>query len=163
MRRVVLAVAVAAFCCLALSAEGSFGASVSLGGRSDSLTQAALGVHWLPWRLACLSPFVQGEAYISLSRTALAFGGLRAELGVELFHTLRHPFKLVSANPALWAPAASCGVDWDTGAAIGHGELSVFRFLEKDAVYEYVVPFVDFTRERIERFGFLIFRFSGLV
>lgn len=142
--------------------DSHLGAWVSMGGRSDSVLQTAAGASVYAFHGNHMTPFAFCEAFLQLSDTAFEFGGFRAGLGLELMYIRNHHFMFLTANPTVWSPAVLCGWGWESGSSLMHLQLSLFRFMEKDAVYEYLVPFLDLSAGGIEALGVLLFRFSGL-
>ncbi|MDY4889645.1 MAG: hypothetical protein SO135_07915 [Sphaerochaetaceae bacterium] len=139
-----------------------FGASIALGGRSDSMLQTSLSFSVIPFHLDFMTPFLFAEAYVQLSDTALEFGGLRGGGGFEIMYISEHPFGFLAANPTVWSPALFGGISYEDHVLQGYMRFSIFRFMEKDAIYEYLSPFCDFSKAGLERLGVLLFRFSGL-
>lgn len=148
--------------CFATVFPNKLGAAISYGGRSDSMMQTALCFTVRPFNWDFFTPLVFGEAYVQLSDTSLSFGGFRAGLGLELFHWLGHPLDFMNANSTVLSPAVWAGINYESGKLTGYAQLSLVRMMEKDAVYEYLVPFAEFSKSGFERYGVLIFRFSGL-
>ncbi|MGP1418892.1 MAG: hypothetical protein ACTTJZ_03660 [Sphaerochaetaceae bacterium] len=158
---VILAVAVV-FSVFPVVMDSHLGGWVSMGGRSDSVLQTAAGASFYVFHGNHMTPFAFCEAFIQLSDTALGFGGFRAGLGLELMYMKNHHFMFLTANPTVWSPAVLCGWCREGGSSLMHLQLSLFRFMEKDAVYEYLVPFCDLGAGGIDALGILLFRFSGL-
>lgn len=134
----------------------------SLGGRSDSVLQASGGLEVYLVHAQDAGLFLFLESYVQLSDTALEFGGARAGAGLELFYLKDHPLGFISANPTAWAPALLCGCELEDGSIAGYVQLSLLRFMEKDAVYEYLTPFVSIGSDGLFRPGILVFRCTGL-
>lgn len=153
---------IGASACFSAVFPNSFRASVSLGGRDDGMLQTSLSLAAAPFHFNFMTPFVLGTAYVQLSDTKLEFGGLRAGLGFDIMYIKDHPFAFLSANPTVWSPSIAGGIDYEDKALRGFIEISLFRFMEKDAIYEYMVPFCDLSESGIDRIGVLVFRFSGL-
>lgn len=158
---VILTVAVV-FSVFPVVMDSHLGGWVSMGGRSDSVLQTAAGASFYVFHGSHMTPFAFCEAFLELSDTALGFGGFRAGLGLELMYMKNHHFMFLTANPTVWSPAVLCGWCREGGSSLMHLQLSFFRFMEKDAVYEYLVPFCDLGAGGIDALGILLFRFSGL-
>lgn len=141
-----------------------FAVDVGLSGRNDNSIAINAGVGLNPYFFDCLNPSIFATSNFNFYKDQSTKISLSLGVRVDLAYILKHPFKFATANVAAWTPSVSAAVVSDFRSHRLNLEASLFRLMEKDAIYEYLVPsvLVNIKTKTIESYSVSIFRFTGL-
>ncbi len=152
MKRIVVFSAVLILC-FSLFASGArifrFGAGIGVDGNSGARTEVKLNAISRPFSFNVANPFVRAEYGIGFGRGGFTFTKLSAVAGVELFRSMKNPLAFTMSNKGPWSPAISAGITTDFNDTDVYTELSLFRVLDKDFIYEWFTVFAVFDRLEI--------------
>ncbi len=152
MKRIVVFSAVLILC-FSLFASGArifrFGAGIGVDGNSGARTEVKLNAISRPFSFNIANPFVRAEYGIGFGRGGFTFTKLSAVAGVELFRSMKNPLAFTMSNKGPWSPAISAGITTDFNDTDVYTELSLFRVLDKDFIYEWFTVFAVFDRLEI--------------
>ena len=141
--------------------DSGFGFEFS--GKSDNSQLFGISIYHKIVDWSFLVPGVEINVDLSASAEGINFGGVRFSGMIDLFYLENTLFSFVSINPTLWSPSVKVGFFWDekfyTTCTL---EVAVFRFLEKDFVYEWFSPFVNFAEGGVTSWGLNFCRFTYL-
>lgn len=126
-----------------------FGAGIGVDGNSGARTEVKLNAIARPFTLNILNPFVRAEYGIGFGRGGFSLTKLSAVAGVELFRSMKNPLSFTMTNKGPWSPAISAGITTDFNDTDVYTELSFFRVLDKDYIYEWFTVFAVFDRLEI--------------
>jgi hypothetical protein len=139
-----------------------FGYGINLDGNSSARTEIKLNFTARPFSSNVMNPFVRAEYGIGMGRGGFGLSNLTAVAGVELFRSMKNPFAFTLSNKGPWSPALSAGISTDFTDSDLYAELSLFRVLDKDYIYEWFTVFAVFDRSGIEKWGVCLFRFTSM-
>ncbi len=111
-----------------------FGAGYSFSGTSEAKTQAEINLVYRPLPL-----FVRLQGGLDISKDGLSWSGLKATANLELFKSMKNPLSFTMANAGPWSPAIAGGISIEGSHVCPYGEISLFRVLDKDYIYEWFV------------------------
>lgn len=126
-----------------------FGAGIGVDGNSGARTEVKLNAIARPFTLNILNPFFRAEYGIGFGRGGFSLTKLSAVTGVELFRSMKNPLSFTMSNKGPWSPAISAGITTDFNDTDVYTELSLFRVLDKDYIYEWFTVFAVFDRLEI--------------
>ncbi|MCR5760454.1 MAG: hypothetical protein K6F82_00390 [Sphaerochaetaceae bacterium] len=139
----------------------SYGGGFSLSGTSEAETHLELNAVFKPYSFDYLNPFARIQSGLSLSSDGLSFSSLKASLNLELFKSMKNPLFFTMSNPGPWSPSLGGGISVENGHIYPYAELSLFRVLDKDYMYEWFV-FSSTFDEGIRTWSVSILRMTGL-
>jgi len=152
---------VATFSISAIDFPYDSGYGFEFSGKSDSSQLVGMSIYHKIGDLSFLSPGVEINADLSVSSKGIKFGGIRLSGMLDLFYLENKVFSFISTNPTLWSPSVKVGVFWDYQFySTVTLEVAVFRFLEKDFIYEWFSPFVNFDDNGVNSWGLTFCRFT---
>jgi hypothetical protein len=160
----ILTVCLSAYAILAPNRTLGYGASLS--GSSSATVDASLNLRHTLLNLPVLTPSLDYSLTLSSSVDGLHIRGIRAQASLTLFRTLEHPMRFVAVNPTAWSPEISAGLDYRfRQGTFWVLEAKVFKFEERDFIYEWVCPYVCFstTFREVDEWGITLMRFTCLI
>lgn len=125
------------------------GAGIGVDGNSGARTEVKLNAIARPFSFNIANPFVRAEYGIGFGRGGFGLTNLTAVAGVELFRSMKNPLAFTMSNKGPWSPAISAGITTDFNDTDVYTELSLFRVLDKDFIYEWFTVFAVFDRLEI--------------
>jgi len=159
----ILLILVATFSLAAYDFPYDSGYGVEFSGKSDSSQLFGLSVYHKIMDFNFLSPGVEINLDLSASSEGIKFGGIRFSGMIDLFYLDNQVFSFVSANPTLWSPSVKVGFFWNSKFyPTCTLEVAPLRFLEKDFVYEWFSPFINFDENGVSSWGLTFCRFTYL-
>jgi len=164
MKRIVVITAVLLLC-FSLSAAPKvfrFGYGINVEGNSSARTEIKLNFTARPFSSNVMNPFVRAEYGIGMGRGGFGLTNLTAVAGVELFRSMKNPLSFTMANKGPWSPAICAGITTDFTDSNLYAELSLFRVLDKDFIYEWFTAFAVFDRSGIEKWGVCLLRLTSM-
>lgn len=126
-----------------------FGAGIGVDGNSGARTEIKLNAIARPFSSNIFNPFARAEYGIGFGRGGFSLTKLSAVAGVELFRSMKNPLAFTMSNKGPWSPAISAGITTDFNDTDVYTELSLFRVLDKDYIYEWFTVFAVFDRLEI--------------
>lgn len=139
--------------------DSGFGFEFS--GKSDSTQLVGISTYHKIMDCPFFSPGVEINVDLSASSKGIKFGGVRFLAMFDLFYLENKVFSSISINPTLWSPSIKVGFFWNDEFYPNFTlEVAAFRFLEKDFVYEWFSPFVNFNEDGINSWGLTFCRFT---
>jgi hypothetical protein len=151
--------------CFSLSASAKvfrFGYGIGVDGNNAARTEIKLNFTARPFSSNVMNPFVRAEYGVGMGRGGFGLTNLTAVAGVELFRSMKNPLSFTMANKGPWSPALSAGITTDFTDSKIYAELSPFRVLDKDFIYEWFTVFAVFDRSGIEKWGVCLLRFTSM-
>lgn len=142
-----------------------FGAGIGVDGNSAARTEIKLNAIARPFSSNVMNPFVRTEYGIGFGRGGFGLTRLTATFGVELFRSMKNPLSFTMVNKGPWSPALSAGVVTDFADTDIYAELSLFRVLDKDFIYEWFTVFGvfdNFDVNSLETWGVCFIRLTTM-
>jgi len=139
--------------------NGGFGLSFSGTSENSQLFSLTVTQKLSNWNF--LTPSVETEAFLTLNDSGFHFGGVKIALSVDLFYVKNSLLPGFALNPTLWVPAIKVGYLLNK-SYLFNIEISTFRFMEKDYIYEWFVPFVNIDENGIKNWGVTFIRTMNL-
>jgi len=167
MKRIVVVFAVLMLC-FSVSASAKvfrFGAGIGADGNSCARTEIKLNAITRPFSSNVMNPFVRAEYGLGFGKGGFGLSKLTASFGVELFRSMKNPLSFTMVNKGPWSPAVSAGVVTDFADTDIYAELSLFRVLDKDFIYEWFTVFGvfdNFDVNSLERWGVCFIRLTTM-
>jgi len=159
----ILIVLVAFFSLFAYDFPYDSGFGFEFSGKSDSSQLFGISIYHKILDWGFLVPGVEINVDLSASAEGVKFGGIRFSGMIDLFYLENSLFSFVSNNPTLWSPGVKVGFFWNEKFYPTFTlEAAVFRFLEKDFVYEWFSPFINITNVGVTSWGLTFCRFTYL-
>ena len=176
MKRRFLAVLLIVLCLVPVFADSSYfnlGVGVSLSGRSDSVSSMSLDVSYVPFDSKLLNPVFRawlGGSWAGWSN-GFTFDGYGLGLCLEIGRFSWNPLQFTLSNPGPWVPSLTAGfvfLNESFGDISLYLEVSPFRTMDKDYVFEWFSPFVLLDVQSLGQdvvktlWGVTFFRFTPL-
>ena len=146
----------------------NFGVGVGLYGRSDSVSSMLLDVTYVPFDFDYCNPIFKAWTGASWDgHKGFSFDGIGTGITLEIGRFMWNPLQFTLSNPGPWAPSVTAGVVFlhkSLDAAAFYLEVSPFRTLDKDYMFEWFSPFVliRFGEMKPALWGVSFFRFTPL-
>ncbi|MCR5761379.1 MAG: hypothetical protein K6F82_05240 [Sphaerochaetaceae bacterium] len=140
----------------------STGVGISLTGSSDAATEVDMNFVFRPFRLKYANPFINIQSGLKLSSSGLGWSGLKAMVSLELFKSMKNPLSFIMINPGPWSPSLGGGVSLEGGRFYPYAELSLFRVLDKDYMYEWFALSATFDKTGFRTWSISLLRMTSL-
>ena len=167
MKRIVVVFAVLLLCIPVFASVKvfRFGAGIGVEGNSTARTEIKLNAVARPFSSNVMNPFVRAEYGFGFGNGGFGLSKLTASFGVELFRSMKNPLSFTMVNKGPWSPAVTAGVVTDFADTDIYAELSLFRVLDKDFIYEWFTVFGvfdNFDVNSLETWGVCFIRLTTL-
>jgi len=164
MKRLIVVVTVLLLCFSLYAAPKvfRFGAGIGVDGDSSARTEIKLNLIARPFSSDIMNPFVRAEYGVGMGKGGFGLSNLTAVAGVELFRSMTNPLFFTMANKGPWSPALSAGITTDFIKSDLYAELSLFRVLDKDFIYEWFTVFAVIENSSIQKWGVYLLRFTAM-
>jgi len=142
-----------------------FGAGIGVDGNSNARTEIKLNIIARPFSSNVMNPFVRAEYGFGLGRGDFGLTDLTAVAGVELFRTMKNPLSFAMVNKGPWSPAVCAGISTDFNGTDIYAEVSLFRVLDKDFIYEWFTVFGvfdNFDVHSLKTWGVCLIRLTSM-
>lgn len=117
----------------------SVGTGFSFAGTSEAETSAELSFVFKPFSLSYLNPYIRFQSGLCIFNEGVRWSGLKASANLELFKSMWNPLSFTMSNPGPWSPSIGGGISVENSRVYPYGEVSLFRVLDKDYMYEWFV------------------------